>query len=884
MSYRLGIDLGTTYTAAAVARGATAKMAALGDHTPEIPSVLAYLPDGEILVGDPAVRRVFTDPTRIAREFKRRLGDPVPIIVGGSPRSAEALTGALLRHIVDRVTRAEGGEPDSLIVTVPANWGPYKLSLMDQVFQLAGVSGQTMAEPVAAAHFYAHEGRVDDQATVVVFDFGGGTFDAAIVRRDGARFQMVGEAKGLERLGGVDLDHAVLDHALTSSAIDLGGIEETEEATAGLARLRQECTLAKEALSYDSSAAIPIMLPGFQTTVRLTRTEFEEMIRPSIHDAVTTVETMVSQAGLTPSEIDSVLLVGGSSRIPLVSQILSERLARPIVADAHPKHTIALGAALSTQTTTTATEPTPASPPSRPTTVAPQPPVQPTPATPTPTPSAPVAPTSPAQPEPVTATPTAPAVTPAATPSPGSEVAASEKVTSSTPLAGRGIYLAALAVALVLVGVGFLTLRSGENDEPQAASDTGSAQTTTQPAEADDPESVSTSNTTVPDEADVTETSEQTPTGPLDMTIGPSTRLENATSYSPTAKSFEGVGPAAAPSLLWETDTTGFSGAVGAGDLVFTFQPSGRSSTNQLVAYEGGSGQEVWTNPSEAVHNTVAARGGLVAISDAKETQILSIEAGNQLTAVVPVGLDSEAIHSSVVVRNGTAYAWGTARRDDVEKLYIVATDLASGETRWIFEDASSGNPFLRTVVNDDVIVADNEDFRAGIDAATGEELWRTTDVDDSILLLVDGGVMLVSTIGGELRALDARTQAELWTDSESVGLRAAGDGDTFYTTNFGYSVLIARRLIDGSPVWAQPVSTVGWEASGAITIVVDRDSVYTIVDDVATARSKATGELIWSDVLEGLGNDRIRNAAVADGRLLLVDESGMLRVYGVAP
>lgn len=837
MSYRLGIDLGTTYTAAAVERGGSATMASLGDHTPEIPSVLAFPTDGEVLVGDPAVRRVITDPTRIAREFKRRLGDPVPLIVGGSPRSAESLTAALLRQVIDRVAAAEGGDPDSVVVTVPANWGPYKLSLMDQVFQLAGLTAaQLMVEPVAAAHYYAGQGRVVDGSTVVVFDFGGGTFDAAIVRRHGNHFEMLGEAKGLERLGGVDLDHAVFEHAVRSSGIDVSDVEQTDEALAGIARLRQDCTGAKEALSYDSSAAITIMLPGHQTTVRLTRTEFEEMIRPSIHDAVTTVETMISDAGLSEDGVDAILLVGGSSRIPLVSQILSERLGRPIVTDAHPKHAIALGAASSTQTSDESTQTTPS--------------LQPSPSTE----SVPI---------------------PAPTPRPAPRAVTAERHPPATPAGvapapaptGRRLYVAAIVAALLVVAVGFIALQSGGSDQQATELDAAAPQASTEPQADTDPSSADT-------------TSDSSPA--LGTDIGPTTRLESATSYSPTARSFSGEGPTATPSLLWQSDTVAFSGAVGTGGLVFTFQPSGESSTNQLVAFQGNSGRTVWRSASVAVHNTVAALGGLVAINDAKKTQLLNAATGEQLAVAVPIGLDAAAVHSSVTIRNGTAFAWGTIRTTNDERLYVVATDLVSGETLWLFEDGSSSNPFIRTIVDDEVIVVDNDEFRLGLDARTGEELWRTTDSDGTVLLLVDGGVMLVSTIGAELRAFDASTLAEIWVDSSSVGLRAAADGVNFYTTNFGDTNLVARRLADGSTIWAQPVSAVAWTSSGAVTVLVGRDAVYTVVDRVATARSKTSGELIWSGELDGLGDSPVRNAAVADGRLLLVDENQVLRVYGL--
>ena len=183
MGYRLGVDLGTTYTAAAVQRDGHITMATLGTRLPEIPTVVAYGDAGEVLVGEPAARRAATQPERVAREFKRRVGDPVPIIVAGAPRSAEALMGMVLGHVLSQVSEAEGGPPDEVVVTHPASWGPYKTAQLEQIFQLAGCrSASTLTEPEAAARHYAAQSRLEPNSTVAVFDFGGGTFDVAILR------------------------------------------------------------------------------------------------------------------------------------------------------------------------------------------------------------------------------------------------------------------------------------------------------------------------------------------------------------------------------------------------------------------------------------------------------------------------------------------------------------------------------------------------------------------------------------------------------------------------------------------------------------------------------------------------------------------------------
>ena len=149
MPYRLGVDLGTTFTAAAVAdESGEPTVIGLGNRALQIPSVVFLKPDGEFLVGEAAERRGLTEPDRLAREFKRRIGDHVPIMVGGAPFSPQALTAHLLRWVVDRASERMGGPPDEVMLTHPANWGPFRLELLDQVAGMAGLaSARRCTEP-----------------------------------------------------------------------------------------------------------------------------------------------------------------------------------------------------------------------------------------------------------------------------------------------------------------------------------------------------------------------------------------------------------------------------------------------------------------------------------------------------------------------------------------------------------------------------------------------------------------------------------------------------------------------------------------------------------------------------------------------------------------
>ena len=345
--YRLGVDLGTTFTAAAIERDGQVRMVSLGLRQPEIPSVLA-IRDGETLVGDTAERLAVARPEIMAREFKRRIGDSTAMIVDGTPWTAEALTGRLLAFVLDEVKRVEGEPPTEVIVTHPANWGEFKLDRLRQAMLLAGCEdGTLMPEPVAAARYYASQGRVSDGQRLAVFDFGGGTFDAAIIQSVDGELRVIGQPKGLERLGGIDLDQAVLTHVLHHAEIDLNDLDDTPANRQAVGRLRQDCRDAKETLSSDTTAIVPVMLPGVHSEVRITRAEFEKMIREPLLDAIKVVRAVIESAQLDPADIDALLLVGGSSRIPYVSQVIGEELARPVLTDAHPKHTIAQGAASS---------------------------------------------------------------------------------------------------------------------------------------------------------------------------------------------------------------------------------------------------------------------------------------------------------------------------------------------------------------------------------------------------------------------------------------------------------------------------------------------------------------------------------------------------------
>ncbi len=350
MSYSLGVDLGTTFVAAAVGHAPQVEMFTLGDRSVVSPAAVYARDDGSVVTGEAAIRRAISNPDRVGREFKRRLGDPTPVILGGTAYPVTTLLAKVLRDVVTRVTDIEGAPPGRVVLTHPANWGPYRRELFDEVPELAGLTNghtpRTVTEPEAAAAHYAASRQLTEGDVIAVYDLGGGTFDATVLRKQGDGIEILGTPEGIERLGGVDFDEAILSHVNYQAGGALTELDMSDSQTSvAVARLRQDCVLAKEALSVDSETTIPVFLPHRHFDVRLTIDQFEGMIRAQIESTIGALTRTLRSAGVGPDDLTAVLLVGGSSRIPLVARMLSEALERPIVVDTHPKYAVALGAA-----------------------------------------------------------------------------------------------------------------------------------------------------------------------------------------------------------------------------------------------------------------------------------------------------------------------------------------------------------------------------------------------------------------------------------------------------------------------------------------------------------------------------------------------------------
>lgn len=344
MTYVVGVDLGLTRSSAAVRRGGRVDMVT-------VPSLLCADADGVLRSGGRAAELAGRPGVGCVREVKRRIGDPTPVILGGEPYPSVELLAAQLADLHRGVLEREGGRagapPAAVVLTYPAVWGPYRREQFAEVARLAGLAGARLTTEAQAAVAHAVEtGLLDPGATVVVYDFGGGTLGVSAVRADEDGGTLLGEPGGLENFGGADLDSAVLEHVDAVLGGAVGRLDPADPAdAAALSGLRRECATAKEQLSAVDLTVIPVTLPTGRYDVPLTRAGFEELIRPQLAASLAVTRRALVAAGRAPAALDAVLLIGGSTPVPLVRRMLTEEFGRPVLTVDRPQDAVALGAA-----------------------------------------------------------------------------------------------------------------------------------------------------------------------------------------------------------------------------------------------------------------------------------------------------------------------------------------------------------------------------------------------------------------------------------------------------------------------------------------------------------------------------------------------------------
>ena len=365
----LAVDLGTSNTVAGLALDGRPPRLVTIDGSPLLPSSVFLAADGTLLVGRDADRQSRVDPSRYEPNPKRRI-DEDTLLLGTSVVPVTTVLAGVLRRVDAEVRRQLGGAPDQIRLTHPAGWGRRRQQVLVTAARQAGLAEHPVLvpEPVAAATHFAtlSDGGLPDGQALAVYDLGGGTFDVAVVRRRGTGYEVLAEA-GLADLGGVDFDHAVLEHIGASHAerVDARAwaalrapVDAAGRRAAGA--LAADVRDGKEALSR--YPRVDIALPPPFADLHLTRTEFEELIRPNLSRSIDVLRRTVAEAGLTSDRLAGVYLVGGSSRIPLVARMIQQALGVTPTALDQPETSVVTGALQLTVGPPAGT--TPAGPPS----------------------------------------------------------------------------------------------------------------------------------------------------------------------------------------------------------------------------------------------------------------------------------------------------------------------------------------------------------------------------------------------------------------------------------------------------------------------------------------------------------------------------------------
>ena len=230
MTYTLGVDLGTTFVAAAVARPTGVAMVPLGEQTVVASAAVAVRPDGSIVTGDAAERRAVSQPALVARGVKRRLGDPEPIRLGDRSYPVATLLGAQLRDVVQKAADREGEPAERVVLTYPVTWTPARRGWFDEVARAADLAASRLVTTAEAAAHHATPGRLAG-GIVAVYDLGGG-FEATVVRTRPDGPEILGTPEGVEGLGGADVDEAILSYVNDAMSGELARLDMDDARTA----------------------------------------------------------------------------------------------------------------------------------------------------------------------------------------------------------------------------------------------------------------------------------------------------------------------------------------------------------------------------------------------------------------------------------------------------------------------------------------------------------------------------------------------------------------------------------------------------------------------------------------------------------------------------
>ncbi|GHU41857.1 chaperone protein DnaK [Bacilli bacterium] len=347
MSKIIGIDLGTTNSAVSVLEGGEAKIIANPEGNRTTPSVVAFK-NGEIQVGEVAKRQAVTNPDTII-SIKRHMGTDYKVEAGGKSYTPQEISAMILQYIKGFAEDYLGEKVEKAVITVPAYFNDAQRQATKDAGKIAGLEVERIVnEPTAAALAYGLD-KVDKDEKILVFDLGGGTFDVSILELGDGVFEVL-STSGDNHLGGDDFDQKIIDY-LVAQFKSANGIDLSQDKMA-LQRLKDAAEKAKKDLSGVTSTQIslPFITAGeagpLHLEETLTRAKFDDLTADLVERTKTPVRKALSDAGLSASEIDEVILVGGSTRIPAVVEAVKKETNKEPNKSVNPDEVVAMGAAI----------------------------------------------------------------------------------------------------------------------------------------------------------------------------------------------------------------------------------------------------------------------------------------------------------------------------------------------------------------------------------------------------------------------------------------------------------------------------------------------------------------------------------------------------------
>ena len=348
MSKIIGIDLGTTYSCVSVLEGGEAKVIPNAEGNRTTPSVVC-IKDGETTVGEVAKRGAITNPDKTVASIKRKMGTSETVEIEGKKYTPQEISAKILSKLKADAESYLGEKVSKAVITVPAYFNDSERQATKDAGKIAGLEVERIVnEPTAAALAYGID-KQENSHTILVYDLGGGTFDVSILELGDGVFE-VKATSGNNRLGGDDFDKRIIDYLVDTFKKE-NGVDLSKDKMA-MQRLKDASEKAKKDLSgvTTTQISLPFISQGsdgpLHLEVSLTRAKFESLCMDLFESTLKPVKNALKDANMKASDIDKVLLVGGSTRIPYIQKLVKDELGKEPSKEVNPDEVVAMGAAI----------------------------------------------------------------------------------------------------------------------------------------------------------------------------------------------------------------------------------------------------------------------------------------------------------------------------------------------------------------------------------------------------------------------------------------------------------------------------------------------------------------------------------------------------------